>query len=117
MPPLTVHLEKTTPAYAGLGGGSADVAALLRCLRRQYAPEMPVEQLRAIGLTVGSDVPFCVSGGTALAEGRGERLTALPALAGLLDRTVQAGIRHPHACAVCVGGCRDSRKTARISTA
>lgn len=80
MPPLTVHLEKTTPAYAGLGGGSADVAALLRCLRRQYAPEMPVEQLRAIGLTVGSDMPFCVSGGTALAEGRGERLTALPAL-------------------------------------
>lgn len=47
---------------------------------RQYAPEMPVEQLRAIGLTVGSDMPFCVSGGTALAEGRGERLTALPAL-------------------------------------
>lgn len=41
---------------------------------------MPVEQLRAIGLTVGSDMPFCVSGGTALAEGRGERLTALPAL-------------------------------------
>ena len=80
VPPLTVHLEKTTPAYAGLGGGSADVAALLRCLRRQYAPKMPVEQLRAIGLTVGSDMPFCVSGGTALAEGRGERLTALPAL-------------------------------------
>ena len=80
MPPLTVHLEKVTPAYAGLGGGSADVAALLRCLRRQYAPEMTVEQLRAIGLTVGSDMPFCISGGTALAEGRGERLTPLPAL-------------------------------------
>ena len=58
----------------------ARLIALLRCLRRRYAPEMPVEQLRAIGLTVGSDMPFCVSGGTALAEGRGERLTALPAL-------------------------------------
>ena len=80
MPSLTVRLEKVTPAYAGLGGGSADVAALLRCLRRRYAPEMPVEQLRAIGLTVGSDMPFCVSGGTALAEGRGERLTTLPGL-------------------------------------
>ena len=80
MPPLTVRLEKVTPAYAGLGGGSADVAALLRCLQRRYAPEMPVEQLRTIGLTVGSDMPFCVSGGTALAEGRGERLTALPGL-------------------------------------
>ena len=80
VPPLTVHLKKVTPAYAGLGGGSADVAALLRCLRQRYAPEMTVEQLRAIGLTVGSDMPFCVSGGTALAEGRGERLTALPGL-------------------------------------
>ena len=110
MPPLTVHLEKTTPAYAGLGGGSADVAALLRCLRRQYAPEMPVEQLRAIGLTVGSDMPFCVSGGTALAEGRGGTADGAACPAGLLDRTVQAGIRHPHACAVHVGGCRDTEK-------
>ena len=80
MPPLTVRLEKVTPAYAGLGGGSADVAALLRCLRRRYAPDLPVERLQAVGLTVGSDVPFCIAGGTALAEGRGERLTALPAL-------------------------------------
>lgn len=80
VPPLTVTLEKVTPAYAGLGGGSADVAALLRCLRQLYAPALPVEALRAIGLTVGSDMPFCVSGGTALAEGRGERLTALPPL-------------------------------------
>ena len=80
MPPLTVRLEKVTPAYAGLGGGSADAAALLRCLRRRYAPDLPVERLQAVGLTVGSDVPFCIAGGTALAEGRGERLTALPAL-------------------------------------
>lgn len=80
MPPLTVTLEKVTPAYAGLGGGSADVAALLRCLRRLYAPTVTDAELRAIGLTVGSDVPFCVSGGTSLAEGRGEKLTALPGL-------------------------------------
>ena len=80
MPPLSVYLKKVTPAYAGLGGGSADVAALLRCLRRRYAPDMTVEQLRSIGLTVGSDIPFCISGGTALAEGRGEKLTSLPGL-------------------------------------
>lgn len=80
VPPLTVELEKITPAYAGLGGGSADVAALLRCLRRMYAPEMAVTELERIGLTVGSDVPFCVAGGTVLAEGRGERLTTLPLL-------------------------------------
>lgn len=79
-PPLTVGLEKRTPAYAGLGGGSADVAALLRLLRQRYAPELSTEDLEWIGLTVGSDVPFCVRGGTALAEGRGELLTDLTPL-------------------------------------
>lgn len=80
VPGLRVTLEKVTPAYAGLGGGSADVAALLRILRDTYAPEMPAEELERIGFTVGSDMPFCVRGGTALAEGRGEILTDLPPL-------------------------------------
>ena len=80
VPGLTVTLEKVVPAYAGLGGGSADVAALLRCLRQAYAPDLPTETLERIGFTVGSDMPFCVRGGTALAEGRGEVLTDLPAL-------------------------------------
>ena len=80
MPGLRVTLEKVTPAYAGLGGGSADVAALLRILRDNYAPEMSTEELERIGFTVGSDMPFCVRGGTALAEGRGEVLTDLPPL-------------------------------------
>lgn len=77
LPPLRVTLEKRTPAYAGLGGGSADVAALLRLLRQRYAPDMPREALEAIGGQTGSDMPFCVRGGTALAEGRGEILTDL----------------------------------------
>lgn len=76
-PGLRVTLEKMTPAYAGLGGGSADVAALLRILREAYAPEMPTPELERIGFAVGSDMPFCVRGGTALAEGRGEVLTDL----------------------------------------
>ena len=80
MPGLRVTLEKVTPAYAGLGGGSADVAALLRILRDAYSPEMSAEELERIGFTVGSDMPFCVRGGTALAEGRGEVLTDLPPL-------------------------------------
>lgn len=80
LPPLRVTLEKKTPAYAGLGGGSADVAALLRLLRERYAPDMPREELEAVGGRIGSDMPFCVRGGTALAEGRGERLTDLPPL-------------------------------------
>lgn len=80
VPSLEAVLEKVTPAYAGLGGGSADVAALLRLLRRRYAPAMPEAELERIGLTVGSDVPFCLRGGAALAEGRGEILTDLPPL-------------------------------------
>ena len=80
VPGLRVTLEKVTPAYAGLGGGSADVAALLRILRDNYAPEMSTEELERIGFTVGSDMPFCVRGGTALAEGRGEVLTDLKPL-------------------------------------
>ena len=80
MPGLSVTLEKRTPAYAGMGGGSADVAALLRILRDQWCPELPGEELERIGFTVGSDMPFCVRGGTALAEGRGEILTDLQPL-------------------------------------
>ena len=80
LPSLRVTLEKNTPAYAGLGGGSADVAALLRLLRERYAPAMPREALEAVGGQIGSDMPFCVRGGTALAEGRGDLLTDLPPL-------------------------------------
>lgn len=80
VPGLAVTLAKRTPAYAGLGGGSADVAALLRILRDAYAPELPTEELERIGFTVGSDMPFCIRGGTCLAEGRGDVLTALPPL-------------------------------------
>lgn len=80
MPPLTVRIAKRTPAYAGLGGGSADVAALLRILRDRYAPKMEDAALEAIGAEVGSDMPFCLRGGTALAAGRGEILTDLPPL-------------------------------------
>lgn len=80
MPGLRVTLKKRTPAYAGLGGGSADVAALLRLLRKTYAPGLPPERLEEIGAAVGSDMPFCVRGGTALAEGRGDVLTDLPPL-------------------------------------
>ena len=72
-----IFLEKHIPMQAGMAGGSTDAAAVLRVLRTQYTPEMPLEQLEAIGAEIGSDVPFCVRGGTALAEDRGERLTTL----------------------------------------
>ena len=80
MPGLAVQIEKHTPAYAGLGGGSADVAALLRILRERWCPDMSGEELERIGFQIGSDMPFCIRGGTALAEGRGEVLTDLKPL-------------------------------------
>lgn len=75
-----IALEKRIPMQAGLAGGSADGAAVLLALRERYLPEMSLASLEEIGLGVGSDVPFCIRGGTALAEGRGERLTDLPPL-------------------------------------
>ena len=77
---LTIRLDKRVPVAAGMAGGSSDGAAVLRLLRRALAPELPEADLSAIALAVGSDVPYCLRGGTALAEGRGEVLTDLPPL-------------------------------------
>ena len=63
------------PCGAGLGGGSADAAAVLRALNRLTGAGFTCAQLEELGALVGSDVPYCVAGGTMLAEGRGERLT------------------------------------------
>lgn len=74
---LDIDIVKRIPAQAGMAGGSSDAAATLRALRRLLKPELPGDELERIAATVGSDVPYCVRGGTALAEGRGERLTTL----------------------------------------
>ena len=79
-PGFSVRLDKEIPVCAGMAGGSSDGAAVLRLLRREYCPALPQEELESIAALVGSDVPYCVRGGTALAEGRGERLTDLPPL-------------------------------------
>lgn len=79
-PGLCIHLDKVIPTCAGMAGGSSDGAAVLRVLRSLYAKDMPREKLESIGALVGSDVPYCVRGGTALAQGRGELLTDLPPL-------------------------------------
>lgn len=75
-----IRIEKRIPVCAGMGGGSADAAAVLRALNRSTGGERSTAQLMALGARVGSDVPFCVLEGTALAEGRGDLLTVLPAL-------------------------------------
>ena len=72
-----IHLEKNIPIGAGLGGGSADAAAVLRALNRFYDQPFSNADLRQIAATLGSDIPFLVEGGTALMRGRGEMLEAL----------------------------------------
>ena len=74
---LDIDVVKRIPAQAGMAGGSSDAAATLRALRKLLKPELLGDELERIAATVGSDVPYCVRGGTALAEGRGERLTTL----------------------------------------
>ena len=77
---VDVSIQKHIPVCAGLAGGSADAAAVLRAMNALTGAGLSLARLAEIGARVGSDVPFCVLGGTALAEGRGERLTDLPAL-------------------------------------
>ncbi|MBE6919068.1 MAG: 4-(cytidine 5'-diphospho)-2-C-methyl-D-erythritol kinase [Ruminococcaceae bacterium] len=69
-----IHLEKHIPMQAGLGGGSSDAAAVLRALRQIYAPNMTLRELERISIRLGSDVPYCICGGTTLVLGRGEQL-------------------------------------------
>jgi len=73
----TVVLRKRIPVAAGLGGGSSDGAAVLRGLNRLWGLSLSAEELAEVAAGLGSDVPFFLRGGTALAEGRGERLTPL----------------------------------------
>ena len=74
---IDIALIKRIPSEAGMAGGSADAAAVLRALRDLVSPALTDERLEQIGAAVGSDVPFCIRGGTQLAEGRGEKLTVL----------------------------------------
>lgn len=75
---IEIRITKRIPSQAGLGGGSADAAAVLRALNRHYDSPFSIYALAEIGGLVGSDVPFCVVCGTAAVEGRGERLRKLP---------------------------------------
>ena len=75
---MDIQIDKRIPVGAGMGGGSSDAAAVLRALNRMYGSPLSPEELEALSGDVGSDVPFCVRGGTALASGRGEKLETLP---------------------------------------
>ena len=77
---LDMRIEKRIPVCAGMAGGSSDAAAVLRALNQRAGDPFSPKELARLGERVGSDVPYCVLGGTALAEGRGEVLTPLAPL-------------------------------------
>lgn len=74
---VKVHLQKNIPIAAGMAGGSTDAAAAMIAMKELFALEVTKEELMKLGVKIGADVPYCIMGGTALAEGIGEKLTAL----------------------------------------
>lgn len=79
-PLVKIELQKRIFVAAGLAGGSTDAAAVLRGLNRLWQLGLSLGKLERLGAKLGSDVPFCIRGGTSLATGRGEILTPLPDL-------------------------------------
>ena len=71
---MEIHIEKRIPVFAGLGGGSADAAAMLRLLNRHFHGALDTEKLIAMAARLGADVPFCLTGGTCRCEGIGDIL-------------------------------------------
>lgn len=74
---VNINIQKNIPVSAGLAGGSTDAAAVLRCMRKLFNINLNYYDLRKLGLSIGADVPYCISGGTALCEGIGEIITPL----------------------------------------
>ncbi len=77
---VLISIEKHIPMAAGLAGGSADAAAVLRALNRLCGSRLSREELCAVGAKLGADIPFCIVGGGALVEGIGEKLTEIPSM-------------------------------------
>lgn len=77
-PAVHIHIEKNIPIAGGMAGGSADAAAALVACNEYFQADLDRDTLLEMALQLGSDVPFCITGGTALGTGRGERL--LPVL-------------------------------------
>ena len=77
---VSIHLNKFIPVAAGMAGGSSDAAAALVGMNKLFRLGMSKEELMKVGVKIGADVPYCIMRGTALSEGIGEKLTALPSL-------------------------------------
>lgn len=76
---VRIHLRKTIPIAAGMAGGSTDAAATMKGMNNLFGLGLSVPELMELSVRIGADVPYCILGGTALAEGIGEKLTSLPA--------------------------------------
>lgn len=74
---IHIHLQKNIPIAAGMAGGSTDAAAAMKGINRMFGLDIGILELMKMGVEIGADVPYCVIGGTALAEGIGEKLTPL----------------------------------------
>lgn len=113
---VAIEIEKNIPMEAGMAGGSADGAAVIVALNALCGTGYSDAQLWEIGVKVGADIPFCITGGTMLSEGKGEILTRLPALADFSDPPVivlckpDAGVSTGKAYAA-VDGCDPSQIT------
>ena len=117
---IGIELRKQTPAQGGLGGGSSNAAAVLLALNRLWNLGLGREWLIELAAHLGSDVPFFVVGGTALVEGRGERVTALPDLPGIwvLLLKPEVAVSTPAAFrALTPADYTDGQATARLVTA
>ena len=77
---LDIYIQKNIPVAAGMAGGSSNAAAILVGLNKLWNLDLTESYLKEIGLELGADIPFCISGGTALAEGIGEKLTSIDGL-------------------------------------
>uniref|UniRef100_UPI0040573C32 4-(cytidine 5'-diphospho)-2-C-methyl-D-erythritol kinase n=1 Tax=Acetatifactor sp. TaxID=1872090 RepID=UPI0040573C32 len=75
---IRIHLQKNIPIAAGMAGGSTDAAATMKGINRLFDLNIGLRELMELGVQIGADVPYCILGGTALAEGIGEKLRPLP---------------------------------------
>ena len=94
---LTITIDKNIPVSAGLAGGSTDAAATMRGMNRLYKLNRPLEELCALGIQIGTDIPFCILGKTALCKGKGEIIEYLdkPPSAWVVVAKPDLGISSP----------------------
>lgn len=92
LPPLSVTLDKRLPVASGMGGGSADAAAMLRAMARRSGVGIDDARLRAAAEGLGSDVPACLFGRTAIGRGRGETLAPIAGVPGMPVLLVNPGV-------------------------